>query len=35
MDGSAGGGGGSGYDEVYAAWRRDPEAYWAEAARGI
>src|SRR3712207_2272900 len=35
MDGSAGGsGGGSGYDEVYAAWRRDPEAYWAEAARG-
>jgi propionyl-CoA synthetase len=23
------------YDEVYAAWRRDPEAYWAEAAKGI
>ncbi len=35
MDGSAGGGSGSGYDEVYAAWRRAPEAYWAEAARGI
>ena len=33
MDGSAGAGGG--YDEVYAAWRRDPAAYWAEAARGI
>ncbi|MBW8269187.1 AMP-binding protein [Caldovatus aquaticus] len=26
---------GSRYDEVYAAWRRDPEGYWAEAARGV
>ena len=33
MGGSAGAGGG--YDEVYAAWRRDPGAYWAAAARGI
>ncbi|HEY0421664.1 MAG TPA: AMP-binding protein, partial [Acetobacteraceae bacterium] len=23
------------YNEVYAAWQADPEAYWAEAARGI
>ena len=23
------------YHEVYAAWKRDPEAYWAEAARAI
>ncbi len=28
-------GSGSRYDEVYDAWRRDPEGYWAEAARGI
>jgi propionyl-CoA synthetase len=31
----AGDGGGSRYDEVYAAWKRDPQGYWAEAARGI
>ena len=23
------------YHEVYAAWQRDPEAFWAEAARDI
>jgi propionyl-CoA synthetase len=33
MGGSTGADGG--YDEVYAAWRRDPGAYWAEAARGL
>ncbi|MDI3308922.1 MAG: AMP-binding protein [Acetobacteraceae bacterium] len=27
--------GGRHYDEVYAAWRRDPEGFWGEAARGI
>ncbi|MBX6746935.1 MAG: AMP-binding protein, partial [Acetobacteraceae bacterium] len=27
--------GGTRYDEVYAAWRRDPEGFWGEAARGI
>jgi propionyl-CoA synthetase len=29
------GAGTSSYDATYAAWRRDPEGYWAEAARGI
>ncbi|MCK8783992.1 AMP-binding protein [Roseomonas sp. NAR14] len=28
-------GGAESYDAAYAAWRRDPEAYWAAAARGI
>ena len=27
--------GATGYDATYAAWRRDPEAYWAAAAQGI
>ncbi|MBV1798057.1 AMP-binding protein [Siccirubricoccus sp. G192] len=27
--------GASRYDETYAAWQRDPNAFWAEAARGI
>lgn len=27
--------GGTRYGEVYAAWRRDPEGFWGEAARGI
>ncbi len=31
MDGKAG----SRYPEVYAGWKRDPEAFWAEAAKGI
>ena len=26
---------GQSYEEAYAAWRRDPEGFWAEAARGI
>lgn len=33
MDGSGGIGGG--YDATYAAWRRDPEAFWMAAAAGI
>jgi len=32
MDGTAAG---SRYDEVYAAWKADPDAYWARAARAI
>ncbi len=28
-------GSGGGYDAAYAAWRRDPDAYWGAAARGI
>jgi propionyl-CoA synthetase len=35
MDASGGGGGATRYDEVYAAWRRDPDGFWAEAAAGI
>ena len=23
------------YHEVFAAWRKDPEAFWAEAAKGV
>jgi propionyl-CoA synthetase len=32
MDGATGG---TRYDEVHAAWKRDPSAFWSEAARGI
>ncbi len=32
MDGSTAG---TRYDETYAAWRRDPEAFWMAAARGV